>query len=316
MGKPQAVQRQIDEAERIQKEISEGKTEDQSTELKTVEKSDPVPAKTDQVSPGNDSIETLKAQLDQLNSRYKAYKKMYDKEVTGTRKKIDALEQENTGLKEEIQTLKADTSKKQEDSDSDQMLDQISNEFGPEFVEAVSNLSKGQLMRENALLMSRIEKVEKKLTGTTDEQLTGNESVNEPGNEGYGFFDRLTDLVADWQEINESQQFKDWLNGIDKNGNRRQDNLSAAQQTGQAQIVAELFYSFKDSQMYSHRKSAGEQIMPDSSGSGEQTGSAVIITQQYISDFYRDKALGHFTPEEAAKREAKINAAMEAGTIR
>jgi len=315
MGTPQAVQDQIDEANRIQEAISGSKTEG---EQDNANKS-PEPAKTtdNPVKAGNESIEQLKAKLEQLDTRFKSYKKMYDKEVSGSRVELQKKSDEITQLKTEIERLKAEASEKpgkNDDRETSETLEEISEKFGDEFVDAVSDLSKSQLMRENVKLLARIDNIEKRLDQKSTEQLADNESANEPTDAGYSFESRLKDLVPDWVQINGSIEFKEWLDGADKDGQRRQDNLVIAHKAGNAIRVAELFYEFKDAQ-FSHRESTGEYL-PDGLNGGERDVSEEIITQDYINKFYHDKALGRFTPDEAAKREAKINAAMETGSIR
>jgi len=326
MGTPQAVQDQVDEANRIQKELSgESKTETgdiQQTNNQQIDKQSEPAKKTEKlVKPGEsgESIEQLKAQLEQINTRFNSYKKLYDKEVSNSRVELQKKNDEITQLRTDIEKLNESSKEQQqqqEESETNEVLDGISKEFGPEFVDAVSNLSKKQLITQNASLLARIDNIEKRLPEKSNEQSIVHETVDESEDtNGNDFVSKLSVLVSDWEQINDLPQFKTWLDGADTNGRRRQDNLVDAHKKGDVKTVSDLFFSFKDQAQNSRRESTGDYL-PDGSNSGEQETHVDVVTQQDISDFYRDKALGKYTPEEAAKREAKINAAMESGTIR
>ena len=304
MGAPQAVQDQIDEAERIQKKITGND--------KTEAEQQPEPVKTEKPETPGSEVEQLRASLDQLDARFKSYKKMYDKEVSGSRVELKAKEEQIESLKSALDELKAQ-SHGQEEKESEAVLESISNEFGEEFVSAVSNLSKAQLMRDNAKLNARIEQIEKRLSGKNDEQQEANETSGEPESSGYSFVDRLTDLVPNWQQINNSPQFKTWLDGIESDGKRKQDHLVQSQRKNDVLAVAQFFYDFEDAAPA--RKVDGD-YMPDGKPGSRVPEDDDIITQTELDVFYRDKALGRYSPEEAKQLEAKIDNAMRKGKIR
>ncbi len=313
MGTPQAVQRQIDKANAIQSEIiSKGKTD---ANLETVSN---VPAETAESMTGKntgniESTSELQAKLEQLNSRFLSYKKLYDTEVTGSRRELKDKNDEIESLKSQIKDLK-ESSAKTEQADRNEVLEDISNSFGPEFVDAVSNLSQVQLMRENANLLSRLEKFESNMKHVPNEQSKAGEAGGESdGITGHSFFSSLAIVVPNWSQINQSMQFKEWLNGADTNGKRRNDNLIAYHEAGNVEKTAELFHAYIDSNP-SPRVADGDYL-PNSKPGSELTDDDDVIHQYELNEYYKNKALRKYSPDEIQMYEAKINKAMVNGKI-
>ncbi len=305
MGIPQAIQDQVKEADEIQKSLLDT---DKTEAVK------PEPVKTAQQKVGDNE---LKAQLEKSEERFKSYKKMYDKHVHSSRVDIEAKDGEITRLNAEIEGLKANASTTKQgdtDSDVDAALEDISVKFGSEFVDAVSNLSKGQLIRNNAALTSRIDAIEKKVAGHK-EQPANNDKAGESEGNGYTFQSRLADLVPNWTQINNSKQFHTWLDGLESDGRRRQDHLKAAQGRDDVIAVAKFFYQFEDENPH-RNEASGKDILPDTKPGGTDLEADEIIYAKEISEFYREKALGKIEPEEAIKIQAKIDHAMRTGNIR
>lgn len=317
MGLPKAVQEMQDAAEKIQSGIQqndEGKTE--------AKKDGQEPASNPKQQQPSDTGTVPKAEYDALDQRYRAYKKMYDKEVHGFRTTLADKDAEIDKLTGEVEALKksldeaAKSGKEQDHGDVD--LDAIKREFGDEFIDAVGDLSRTQLMRENAALIARIEKLEKSFS--EKQPKPSNDGGRETSKSNQDFFTRLSDLVPNWTKVNGTQGFSDFLDLPDEDGNRRQDNLSAAQRSGNAIEVARHFLDYADYQAR-HRDGASGDYLPDGSaggGSVDEFGFTDddIIYEDELEEYYKLAALRKFSDEEIKKYEAKISNAMANDLIR
>lgn len=319
MGLPKAVQEMQDAAEQIQSGIQqndEGKTG-------TAKRDDQAPANTPKQQPSNNKGNTVsRDEYDALDQRYRSYKKMYDKEVHGFRTTLADKDAEIDKLTGEVEALKKSldeatkTGKEQDHGDVD--LDAIKREFGDEFIDAVGNLSRTQLMRENAALITRIEKLEKSFS--EKQPKPSQDGGRETSKSNQDFFTRLSDLVPNWTKVNGTQGFSDFLDLPDEDGNRRQDNLSAAQRSGNAIEVARHFLDYADYQAR-HRDGASGDYLPDGSaggGSADEFGFTDddIIYEDELEEYYKLAALRKFSDEEIKKYEAKISNAMANDLIR
>jgi len=246
---------------------------------------------------------------------------MYDKEVHGFRTTLADKDAEIDKLKGEVEALNKSldeatkSGKEQDHGDVD--LDAIKREFGDEFIDAVGNLSRTQLMRENAALINRIEKLEKSFS--EKQPKSSSEGGRETGKSNQDFFTRLSDLVPNWTKVNGTQGFSDFLDLPDEDGNRRQDNLSVAQRSGNAIEVARHFLDYADYQSR-HRDGSSGDYLPDGSAGGGSDEFGFkdddIIYEDELEEYYKLAALRKFSDEEIRKYEAKISNAMANGLIR
>lgn len=325
MGLPKAVQEMQDKTTRIQSDLQqqsqEGKTGDNAVPASN--NSNP---KSESKDTGNNKSQTVsREEFDALDKRYRAYKKMYDKEVHGFRTTLADKDAEIEKLKGEVESLKKSvesaSSSSGDDDFDDENLDAIRSEFGPQFVDAVGNLSRSQLMRENGKLVSRIEKLEQAIGSGKQAQSQSRgetETATDKSVTGQAFFSRLTELVPDWKNVNGTQGFSDFLDLPDEDGTRRQDNLSRAQRNGNVIEVARHFLDYADFQQSHRTGTSGDYLPDDKTGGGSDLGfdDDAIIYEDELEEYYRDVALRKFSDEEIARYEAKISHAMENGLIR
>lgn len=308
MGLPSAVKKQAEEANAIQSELTNDKTE------ATAQAAKPEPVKNDDQPKKLVTVESLQSEIGKLDERLRSYKKMYDTEVHTFRKTVQEKDSEIDGLKKEIESLKAtaDTSKKP-DQDNDEVLSQIADEFGEEFVDAVSNLSRSQLMRENAKLSARLDDIEKRLTGKPE---TKQEKTADTEPTGSDFLVKLATFVPEYQTINATRSFKSWLNGIEPDGRRLNDHLLDAQKAGDAWAAAQIFNRYIETNPNRSEKTDGDYLPKGKSPGDVSDGGDEVIHESELKEYYKDKALGKFSPDEIKKIEAKINNAMRKGLIR
>ena len=191
--------------------------------------------------------------------------------------------------------------------------------FGEDLVSMVQRVAErmfgdaARAIREQAAAFDqRITRVEETLKGTSQTVAVTAEQA---------FFDRLTKLVPNWEEINANQAFLDWLGEIDPvYGQPRQAALNVAQQSLNAERAAAVFKAFAGTLPQAPKADpVGKQVTPKAVAATAPTPSdKPVLTQKQITAFYDDVRRGAFRGKEAeAQRiEAMINAAIAEGRVR
>ena len=313
MGLPKAVQDQIDDANKIQAQQSgTNKTE-------TVKGSEPVKKTEVKVVQNNEQSaveKQLRSELANLNSRLIDFKKMYDKEVSGSRKSAEEKNEEIQSLKKLVDDLKASATQKPTEQESE-TLDRIAEEFGDEFISAVSNLSKSQLMQQNASLTARIDAIEKRVSDKEKPESHSDDAGESTAkvSDQQAVINMLGNLVPDWSQINQSARFKQWLNNIESDGRTTQQHLESYLAGGDAVSLSGIFKRYKDA--YPDRQGDGDYLPDTTVGSeGSDTASDEIIYRSELDEYYKLKAIGKLSPDVIKNTEAKIDNAMRKGLLR
>lgn len=138
------------------------------------------------------------------------------------------------------------------------------------------------------------------------------------------FYTLLESLVPDYKQINESQEWLQWLDEADPTyGVPRQAALDRAFQALDARHTAKIFQVFKDSRPKPPAKptdSLASQVAPHSATAGTPAAPAApeVISQASIIAFYDDVRRGKYRgrEEEVARYESIINRAYQEGRIR
>jgi hypothetical protein len=164
-------------------------------------------------------------------------------------------------------------------------------------------------------LDGRLAEIEKRLDGTAQTaQLTAEQA----------FFDRLTKLVPNWEEINNDDRFKAWCVEIDPAfGVPRQRGLQAAQDNFDADRVAAFLRAYATTQTPPSKATTppvDTQVSPRAVASAPPpapTNKPVLTTAQ-VDMFYREVAQGRYRGREAEQQriEQVINDALAEGRIR
>lgn len=159
----------------------------------------------------------------------------------------------------------------------------------------------------------RISQMEQALKGTTQTVAMTAEEV---------FFNKLTTLVPDWEQINGNEQFLAWLAETDPvYGQPRQAALTAAQNAMDVNRVANVFKAFKALLPQQPKTDPlAKQVSPKSAAAAapQAPSEKPVITQKQVQAFYHEVATGKYRGREAeAQRlEQMINEAMAEGRIR
>ncbi len=138
------------------------------------------------------------------------------------------------------------------------------------------------------------------------------------------FFARLEKLVPNWEQINSTPAFLQWLTQVDPiYGQTRQSALDAARQSLNADRAANVFNTFASSVAAPAAPTPSplaNQQAPNASGGSvpPQQIAKPTFTEKQVTDFYNDKARGKYRGRdaEAARIEEAINLAAAEGRIK
>lgn len=162
-----------------------------------------------------------------------------------------------------------------------------------------------------AALDQRIGKLEQTVNGVREDTAVSREEQ---------FYAVLTNLVPNWREINQSENFLEWLGEMDPvYGVPRQAALDAAYKRLNAQHAAGIFSAYKASQPadLSPTASVAPTTVHSSAQLPPQTVAKPMISHRAVQKFYDDMARGKYAndPGEAARLEAEINLAAQENRI-
>lgn len=144
------------------------------------------------------------------------------------------------------------------------------------------------------------------------------------------YFGKLTASVPDWEAINVSDGFLNWLSEVDElSGATRQAFLDDAFQKLDVGRTAKLFNAYKKVLAAAAppppaptKQEVQRQVAPGKSktppGPPASDASTKIWSANEIDRFYQEMRAGHYkhTPQEAARIEAEIDAAVASGRVK
>lgn len=190
--------------------------------------------------------------------------------------------------------------------------------FGSDLVEMVQRTAErlfgraaSELQGQAARFEQRLAQLEQALQGTHETvAMTAEQS----------FFDRLTKMVPDWEQVNANDAFLAWLAEVDPvYGQPRQAALNAAQQSMNADRAAAVFKAFTATQPAAPKPNAvAKQASPKAAATAAPTPqSKPMLTQQQVVDYYNAKRRGEYRGQEAEVQriEAMINLAIAEGRV-
>ena len=225
--------------------------------------------------------------------KYKTLQGKYNAEIGRLQASLRDLQAENEALKTELKTLKEMIEKQNRSATDDEILQNLKDSF-PELYDVLKQMSSRFVTRDELeKLKSEVTQEFKPIFRTT-------------------FESQLTALVPDWQELNVDPEFINWLQQKAPFSTKTLHELMLeAFNQGDAQAVAQFFIEYKKQrtpQPSQNVAPAGRQVV-------QQTTSPRLIKREEITKFYRDCALGKYTPEEKARKEAEIARAIKEGRV-
>lgn len=286
MAIPRAVRKQAERAEEIQKQLSgEGEP---PAKPPTPEGSPP---------PQDDQVDWEK--------RFKGMKKSHDETVSELRNQNEALEAKVADLEALIEKASQDATATREVEFTPEEVE----EYGEDFLKLVKRVAESTAgPRQNDDVAQELKSLKDQFKGIVEKQVKTEEER---------FFETLDTLVPDWEQINEMQEFKDWLaDEMPMTGRERQHFLVAAQQRFDAKTVASFFDSWKGEvgmQSYYPDNYTTSEDEVSLQGGQDQT----IFTGAEIEQFYDDKRRGKYKgrEDEARRLEERIFLAQKQGRV-
>jgi len=135
-----------------------------------------------------------------------------------------------------------------------------------------------------------------------------------------GFFKSLTEMVPDWEQVNQDSKFLTWLEEIDElTGESRQSLLSRAEKSRDAVRTAKFFNAYKKtstSWAATNTQALDSQIAPPTNKAPNAPPAKKIWTRNEVADFYGRVRNGQIEDKDAVAIEADIMAAQIEGRIR
>jgi uncharacterized small protein (DUF1192 family) len=190
--------------------------------------------------------------------------------------------------------------------------------FGSDLVEMVRRTAEGMSATTTRELQGRIAQLEQQLAGAS---AVASKTADEV------FYERLAQLVPDWEEVNKHEGFLEWLADIDPLfGAPRQAALTQAGNARDVNRVAAVFNTWKGQAPKTPKPAPRQepQVSPRTSGNGATqlspeaaAGQRPTITIQAVEAFYKDvqRGLWRGRDQEMAQQEAIINAALAENRI-
>lgn len=252
-------------------------------------------------------------QPDVWEHKYKTLQGLFNREVPTLQGKVKDLEAK---LQTAVERLNAAA-----DAQTAQAAQAVAADpkdvenFGQDLVDMVNRVSQQSLTQVAKLFDQRLAQLESALQGTTQTVAVNAEQA---------FFDRLTKLVPEWEQINANQSFLGWLAEIDPIlGQPRQAALDQAQQSLNSDRAVAVFKAFMATLPQAPTKPSSpvdKQVSPKGSAASAPPtpNQPKVWSQQEVISFYEAKRKGDFRGREADMQalEAAINLAMAEGRIR
>lgn len=315
---PKAVQQQVDAAEALLAASNQPQSQEAPTEVATapaVPQTEPATSTAKAQEPG----QPQQSQDDAWERRYRTLQGLFNSEVP-------KLQQQNKELSAKLQDAIARMDKlAQQPTQAPQPASlepdpKDVDDFGSDLVEMVQRQTQRAITSIAAKVDSvvanfeaRLKTVEQQLKGTTQTVAYTAEEV---------FFNKLAAVVPDWEQINSSDAFLQWLADVDPvYGQPRQAALTAAQSNLDVARVAAVFNAFKGAQPKASKAqdALAKQVSPRTAASAAPAPTEkTVVTQAQIQAFYKDVATGKYRGRDAevAQFEAVINEAIAEGRVR
>lgn len=315
MALPPQIQAQVEQAEATLAAMNKP-VEDQPIEA-VVNQPEPPKAQEPEPQAPVPPAPAPQAQPDVWEHRYKSLQGRYNSDVPALQGRVKELEAK---LNEAIEKLNKAAEQAPKPVEQKPVADpQDVEAFGSDLVEMVQRTAERlfgnaarSIQEQAAQFDVRLKRLEESLQGTTQTVAYTAEQA---------FFDRLSKLVPDWEDVNVNEAFIAWLAEVDPiYGQPRQAALDLARQSLNAERAAAVFKTFQATLEKAPKPSPVEkQVSPKAAASSAPTPvQKPVFTQKQVTDFYNDVARGAYKgrQDEMLQIEQSINAAMAEGRIR
>lgn len=303
MSLPRAVLEAEEKANRLHQELLQQQQTPESTDTQATEgqpTNQPAPSEKEPPKQTGDSAPPVGQQDEQLEHRYKVLQGKYNSEVPRLAAENKDLKSRLSSLEEQIEALKA---KPPEPLVKPEEIE----EYGPGLVDLARRIAREEILSKQNEIDSLRAKLDS-LSNVTTQKVEKD------------FFTSLTEMVPDWEQVNQDAKFLAWLDEVDDlTGASRQTLLTQAEKSRDAARTAKFFTAFKrtsSSWAANSSQALDQQIVPDANRSPPTPPSKKVWTRAEVSDFYSRVRRGEIGDQQAVAIEADIHAAQIEGRIR
>lgn len=257
------------------------------------------------------------APQDTWEQRYRSLQGVFNKEVPALQQQTKDLSAQLQQAQQALEKLSA-----QPAQEAKPVVDpKDADAFGADLVEMVQRVTQGVLGSLAARMDQTVKAFDARLVAVERSLDSTSKSVAHTAEEV--FFDRLRAAVPDWEAVNASAAFLDWLGEVDPvYGQPRQAGLDAAQAALNPDRAIAVFNAFKATtapKPAAKPDALSKQVTPRSSSAAAPASTEKpTLTQLEITNFYADVARGRYRGRdaEALQIEQTINLAIAEGRVR
>lgn len=304
MSIPEAVKKQVEEAERLAKEALESAPQETQAD-------DELPEQEVDTLPEQQEEHEQKPQekTEDWEHKYRVLQGKYNAEVPRLHDELRAKSQELEYLRGKLELLEQVVTKQlakeeQQQPQTDETIENFKETF-PDIYAGVERLIKQYMDSVSKVVEEKVKPVEEKTKQVSQS----------------AFVAQLTQLAPNWATLNTDQRFLDWLQEKERfSGMTKHELLMMAYNRGDVQAVANFFNTF-EAEMANEKPTQSTQSTIAPPVGKPRTVSTVgrssgkIYTESEIKDFYKKVALGRISQSEKERIERDIIKAMQEGRI-
>lgn len=319
---PRQARQQLAAAEQIERQLSEASANSNTISIEqaaaeattTGQTTDQQPVTAPPAAPP-----VPQAPVEDFEQKYRTLEGKYRAEIPRLQQQLTAATRERDDVGNRLTQLETELRQMREKPQTQTLDPKDVESFGADLVEMVRRQANAEIERAVQTHLSgltdRLGRLEQSLTGVTQATVTNAEAT---------FRTNLKQLVPDFETINVSPKFLEWLAEEDPvYGEPRQAALDRAANRMDANRTAAVFEAFKrtlPAQAPALVNDLQNQIAPARTGASvvpAQAPSNAMISQDSITQFYRNVTRGMYRGREAeAQRiEAEINRAIAEGRV-
>ena len=325
---PKQVQKQSEAVQELYKELNNEQAQDESADVK--EDADRVKEQAVQSEP-QEQVVAENQEDETVGQRYKTLQGMYNAEVPRLHAERRELSDRVNQLEQLLSTMQQQPNKPEESIPEEPapklVTDADVEEYG-ESIEVMRRVSK----EETLAAQKKLEALEKQIESLQSNVIPRVEQVaaSQVKTSEQAFWSELSTTVPDWRDMNDNQDFQNWLLEIDPlTGISRQTYLEDAQRNLDVGRVSNFFNTWKEnnggvSNAQPNRKAQAStelerQVSPGKSKSTgkPQSNSGKTYSTDDIKSFFDEVRKGNYRnkEEERDRIERDIFAAQREGRI-
>lgn len=309
---PKAVKAQLEQAEQIEKALA-AKNAPQEPEP-PVEPPETEPPAEPQQQAAPEPVVTPPGDEPDIHERYITLKGKYDAEVP---RLVEGLRERDRQITELSERMKQLEQKSAEPPKADPLVsDKDVEAFGDDMIDLVRRAAREEFGR---LAGPMLAEIRKELTPVREQVSTvvNRQKLTEEDR----FYQTLTGLVPDWEQINADQRWLEWLGEIDPLvGDVRQAALDTAFRAMDAKRTAAIFNTWKaqfQPKVKSPVQELQRQVSPSKSGaSAPVQPAAKIWTNAEYQAAFDPRLTRHMSAAEIASLQAEADRAAQENRVR